>query len=627
MKNVFAHIDWNDGYTLDDLMDWREYYEQIEHFPEFCANHLIISVKGEFKDQENLAPLILNFTQMKVFDEFKADWLAGILPKYIILKARQHGISTLSAALEFWYTQFHNNKSAVFITHTTSATSQLYGMFRRFYDNLPDSLRWGLVSQDQHRLVYEEANGSMVRVYTAGTPNSTSSTTNQFVHGSEVAKWERDKETLASLMPTCKQGIVIFESTAFGIGNEFYVRWNNAVAGIGNFKPIFIAWWENPEYCLAPSPGEPPMEYTKDERFYAEKFKLSENQMRWWRATFTTECACDISSMRQEYPSSAEEAFIGSGNPYFNLDAVLGLIHSLEAKPPTTDPGRLLWDEDGRIYFRPADDIDENGYPNGLVVYHHPVSGDRTKNRYTLGVDSSEGIDRQNTGATKRVSKDTDYNCIVVWDKVEKRQVAFSRNKLDFDELGEMACRLCVYYRIRLREENNDGTFKSLYYYSMLVIEKNSTGLAVIKYCIKRFRELKIPNGRLYNTTGNLSSTEDVPTEYVGWRTMDTNKKMLLSVLQTALRESYQDNRFKDKTGILSKTIANECKAFVTYGNGKVGSLANNWDDGVMSYCLAREGERIDYAPSWQVVEKKVTGWRAKFLHTANKAGVSFWDK
>lgn len=83
-------------------------------------------------------------------------------------------------------------------------------------------------------------------------------------------------------------GIIVHESTANGF-NHFKTRWNQAELGIINYKPRFFGWRE----------------------FYTpEQFELI-------KAGFS-----DKDKVAQEYPETAEEAFLHSGKPYFDKDAM-----------------------------------------------------------------------------------------------------------------------------------------------------------------------------------------------------------------------------------------------------------------------------------------------------------------
>jgi 23S rRNA U2552 (ribose-2'-O)-methylase RlmE/FtsJ len=89
----------------------------------------------EDKDTGEVIPFRLNWAQRKLVDLVMADIAAGVPVRYIILKARQMGLSTVIEAMGFWWTTTHRNIKTVIIAHETEAVDNLYDMFKRYFDN------------------------------------------------------------------------------------------------------------------------------------------------------------------------------------------------------------------------------------------------------------------------------------------------------------------------------------------------------------------------------------------------------------------------------------------------------------------------------------------------------------
>jgi hypothetical protein len=66
---------------------------------------------------------------------------AGEPVRFIILKARQQGVSTIVEALIYWWTSTHKYQDAKIIAHNTDTSGKLYGMFRLFYDQSHPSFK------------------------------------------------------------------------------------------------------------------------------------------------------------------------------------------------------------------------------------------------------------------------------------------------------------------------------------------------------------------------------------------------------------------------------------------------------------------------------------------------------
>jgi hypothetical protein len=85
-------------------------------------------------------------------------------------------------------------------------------------------------------------------------------------------------------------GRIIGLSTANGSGNFFHQLWVGAATGSNNFVPMFFPWSASED---------------RGKEWYESK---QESMLPW--------------QLAQEYPSSAEEAFVKSGNPVFDLDVL-----------------------------------------------------------------------------------------------------------------------------------------------------------------------------------------------------------------------------------------------------------------------------------------------------------------
>ena len=82
-------------------------------------------------------------------------------------------------------------------------------------------------------------------------------------------------------MPDLPGTEIVLESTAYGLGGEFYERWQGAEAGQGDYQPIFIPWFWSEEY-RRPAP----LDFATDEEEREEMARqgLDLEQMVWRRA-------------------------------------------------------------------------------------------------------------------------------------------------------------------------------------------------------------------------------------------------------------------------------------------------------------------------------------------------------
>jgi hypothetical protein len=177
---------------------------------------------------------------------------------------------------------------------------------------------------------------------TAGSSGVGRSDTFDNLHLSELAFWEGDvTATLTGLfqaVPNLPGTMIIIESTANGF-EKFKELWEQAVNGENDFVPLFVAWWEMPEYSMEYSG----FSLTDEEEKLKELYNLTNDQLEWRRWCIRNNCQNDIDQFKQEYPSNPEEAFIGTGRCIFDKDAI---IERLRRVPKPIRQGYFVYDEE-----------------------------------------------------------------------------------------------------------------------------------------------------------------------------------------------------------------------------------------------------------------------------------------
>lgn len=232
------------------------------------------------KDTREYVPFILNKIQSKFMSEASgAD---------IILKARQQGFSSLILALFATDFILQDNTLSVVVADITDNALDLLARVKgyiRSYEKIN-----GFKIPLKYNSKYELQNGINGSRYIIGTAENTKfgrSKTITNLHLSEAAFYPKLKDILAgagtALVPN---GKFIIETTANGF-NEFKDLWDESVAGLNTFKPLFY----------------------KASDFYTPEF-LTRERLRLGRL------------FPQEYPETALEAFLNSGNLYFDNEAL-----------------------------------------------------------------------------------------------------------------------------------------------------------------------------------------------------------------------------------------------------------------------------------------------------------------
>ena len=286
------------------------------------------------RQQQKLQKLVLNPAQENLYGVIREEHQAGRPVRIIVLKGRQEGISTETEALMFQDAATRPLVNTLIMAHRDEATSNLFRMNKLFYDCLPSWLKPMRKNSNAKELVFENPTRdddeklrnpglrSRIRCVTAGDGAARSDTLTN-VHLSEFAFWKGDKNAImAGIMqavPDSPDTMVIIESTANGF-NEFKTLWDGAVAGTNGWRAVFLPWYLEPHYRRSVEPGTV---WSEEEKKLAGEYHLDAEQLAWRRWCIKTNLGGDERLFRQEYPNTPDEAFLLSGDPFFDNDIIM----------------------------------------------------------------------------------------------------------------------------------------------------------------------------------------------------------------------------------------------------------------------------------------------------------------
>lgn len=285
-----------------------------DDFPHYAARCLKIRTKTG-----RIAPLVLNRVQLAFHAKVEAQRARTGRVRMLVLKARQPGISTYVAARFFWRVTHRRGVRAFILTHKDDATSNLFGMAKRFYDHCPAPVKPALKAANAKELDFGRLD-SGYRVGTAKAEGVGRSDTIQYFHGSEVAFWPNAASHATGALqavPDAEETEIILESTGNGLGGLFYDKCLAAEQGQGDFELAFIGWQDHEEYRAVPLRGwEAPPAFAE----YRALHGLDEEQT-YWAFKKNQDMAIAIAApddlpcwkFRQEYPATAQEAFQAGG--------------------------------------------------------------------------------------------------------------------------------------------------------------------------------------------------------------------------------------------------------------------------------------------------------------------------
>jgi hypothetical protein len=352
----------------------------------------------------------------------------------LILKSRKEGFSSVIEADFLVDCLMKENQNAVTMAHTWEDTLIHLERVDYYLKNLgTKSVEFRVtIDKDTQREISFPKKNSRYWIGTAGSGGWGRGRDVTHLHLSEVS-WYKDQSVITGVMEACVPGArKVLETTANGL-EAFYRMWREAQDPKSGspWKAHFFAWFEDPTNTL-PLPVGVNFRPTSAEARMLKEFKLSLPQLNWWRnkrAEMT-----DKSKMPQEFPSTAEEAFIFSGRHVFDLSRLKEIQDEVHAAKPG-EVGDL--EDDGKdINFVARDE----GF---LTVYRHHRQG----RQYLVCADVAEGI------------QDGDWSAAHVLDRSSWEQVAVWRGRTDPGSFGKILVDLAYYYNnaVLAPELNNQG--------------------------------------------------------------------------------------------------------------------------------------------------------------------------
>jgi hypothetical protein len=431
--------------------------------------------EAELKVQTKEGTLVnfkLNATQ-RFMEQILADIeCRGLLIRLIILKARQMGISTWVLGRSIWKTIFNAMINALVVTHDPGTTDYLFGVTKRYYNNLSPNIQPPTRYSNKKLLEFNDDKGhgldSAIRVGMAGGKEDLGSgQMTHLLHASELAKYPAFIQiplmtSLLQCVPGNKTSEVYMESTAKGIGGYFYdqfwgARFYYTVVQREPGKPmlvfaerrnasknntyiaVFLPWFCDEQYVR---PFTEPLELSDDEIELKKRHNLTDEQLNWRRWKIENDCAAPTPEgkllvFKQEYPSDPREAFIASGRTIFDAAKVLALQEKCPAPKAlydiNTTTGQWHSERNGR-----------------LKVWSEPEYG----RQYIIAADVAEGL----------TDEERDFSDATVIDWVTGDEVASWHGKIPPEKFA------LVLFTLGDRYNN-----------ALLIPEKNLHGYTVIQ--------------------------------------------------------------------------------------------------------------------------------------------------
>jgi hypothetical protein len=469
-----------------------------------------------------IEPLVLNEAQEQFVSTVEKQLKETGKVRVVVLKGRQQGLSTVIEALLFWWTTQHKAVKAIVMTHQSDSTKALFDMTKRYFDHCPELLKPHTKYSSRKELVFDQLDSSYM-VATAGGSGIGRGETLQLAHLSEAAFYPpaEARENINGLLQAIPQapGTMVFvESTANGLSNPFHEIWKSAVEGRSDFIPVFIPWFIQQEYREAVPEN---FQRTPEEESLVEKFGLDDEQLMFRRKKVAVN---GHEMFMQEYPCTADEAFLTSGRPVFNTQQ---LAERIEKTPKILQRLALEgseWTEHAR---------------GELLLYEHVDPGER----YYIGADVAMGV------------RGGDWSVAQVLNS-KKEQVAVFRAQVHPDYFAEVLQALGYFFNT-----------------ARMGVENNNHGILTVT---RLGKDYAYPN--LYFETAVDKQTENETVTF-GFRTTVKTKPLIIDQLRASIRD--KDLVLNDKTTI------RELMTYVVTEEGKLEAEKGCHDDCTMALAIA----------------------------------------
>ena len=478
--------------------------------------------------QNEKVPFKQNFIQNKL-DEVRDKLKTEGKPAWVlVLKARKEGVS--AKVIADWTADCINknlgNINCVVISHQQEATRRLLKRARYYIDNSDVPITTQTLNANE--ISFPKTNSTFY-IGTAGAKAFGRGDDVHRVHLSEWAYYDEKFDVDGLLQAVPDSGEIIGETTANGIGNRFYKEWQRAKNGESKFYPLFIAWFDNPDYTIENTILEHDTDITPEELLYKQRYGLTLGQIAWRREKIKE--FPNLDTFKQEYPSNDREAFLHSGTPAFNTNALEAYV---KREPTMGD----LVEESGRVEFKPN--------PKGWwKIWEQPEFA----RSYFIGCDTAEGEDKEETG-------NPDFTEIEIVDS-DLRQSAELKQRLTPDVTALELAKAGKYFNT-----------------AHVGIERNGgSGLATLN----KFKDI-YGDGHIYKTE-IFDEVSNKKTNKLGWITNQKTRPLLVTDLASAIADH--------SLTINSDSLLDECFSFIRNKDGKYEAQIGSHDDGVIAMGIA----------------------------------------
>ncbi len=494
-------------------------------------------------------PFKMNRAQLHFFENYLSQ-IGKIYHRHVILKARQLGFTTFIDIFILDEILFNTNKEGLIIAHKVQDATEIFDKKIDFaIRNMATDVKGAFF-----KINHNSARKIQVVVDYGPDAGSTSSIavsvsgrsgTYHVVHISEFAKMcvefpKRASEVEVGTFPAVPfDGFIFIESTAEGMAGRFYEifqeNWltrDKITPQLSQvqFLPHFYNWQYDDMEMKKIQSVIPTSEMDECEINWAEyqsENNLTDLEITYyymkWQQLGGKGGTDAVKKLKQEYPTTPEEAFLSTGQSYFPIAKVASLLQ----KHTPGIKGELITTESGNVEFIPT--------PSGnFEMFKKPEIG----TKYIVGGDTSEGLAHGDAQVLYVINHKTE-ECDGLY-----------RSHVPPDELANEAYKVGKFYN-----------------WALLAVEVNKDGLWV-NDALEKMGYINLYARKVFDDI-----TQKV-TKFFGWKTTSATRPFSLAALKAVFLR--KDSGFP--AGILGEMFT-----FIRNAKGKPEAMDKKHDDIVMA--------------------------------------------
>lgn len=549
-------------------------YAQIDKWRRAARNQLYTFLENDYTiiDVNGFArKLRCKYSQRRILDTVLNERKEGRSPRVTVLKSRRVGVSTATTAFDFHDCYTGENASAVVMTHLASVSQDQRHAMLTAWEHLPKVLQMEFEVNSKDAIGWKH-NNSVIRFGSAENPNFAIGRTLRQFHGSEYSRWSNFHTILADNLQAVPDSIyswIILESTAKGTDHPSYPFWLACEKGEEPYIPIFLRWWDDedtihPGWSSQREQDEAcavMFEEFKEARDRMEYFLIGQDKMDpqealrriYWYYGRWKSVRRDLQKLQENYPMTAAEAFIASGNPWYPMDIVSKLRLAVW-------DGKLF---DPTIRFTDNKPVRADGLRRDIDTYLEIWRAPVPSGRYVIAADAATA------------TAQGDYSAAGVFDLDTGNLLALIHGRIEIPMFADMLIDLSnLYNKCRVAPEAKGTGGTAL--------------MEMLKY--KKFNRLwnrrkPAKMGRGWEVTNDL-----------GWDTNQTTRPIMTEQSKRLMRERYNTDEYK--SFIPSAHLLDQMRTFVNndgkpeHKRGAHDDLVMMWNIGVM-ICLIESNNAI----------------------------------